>query len=770
MSIGITSGLKAIFAAQIAMQTAGHNIANANVEGYSRQSVLLRTDQAISYAGVGYMGTGVKTAGTIHTVDDLLEKRLRDNNRALGRLGKESSLLGQVEGLFNEPSDNGISDLFSKFFASLNDMSLDPTDSTRRSNVVMSAQVLSDGFNTLGTQLSTLREDIESELETKVDKVNQLTLEIYQITSQISNAASTGQQPNDLIDRRNTLTKELNYLVDAQVQQTGTHFAVLIDGRIVASHGTHVNVEVDRNASGEAYLHLETATSALNVRDGEIQGLLNQHNTNIPTLESKINTLSSQFLYEFNRIHSKGVPPSGAFTFLKSDYKSKDLNVDLDPTNEKLTEAGLPFPPSAGSLFVTVTNQTTGVIEQTEITIDPDDQSLAEIADLLADIDHVGAYADSNGYLNISAEAGYTFDFTPTLNPAPDADKTFGSKSALIVSDAEFPVTMSAGDTLTIAEDGVNLPAITFVGGTYTAAEIASEINSQSGVSVASVVNGKLVIKATSEGSGSTIQALNTVGDPADTLELSTSERTGADLEVAVELGGTYTGTENVNWRFVASGTGTIGVTPNLTVTVYDEDGALVDILDVGQGYSPGDDLEVSDGITVSFSSGNIDETAGDFFEALLIGDSDTSGILASLGLNTFFTGEDASDIAVRDNLIENPSLIAGSLSHAEGDNANVLRMAELEDRALDGLGSVTVIDHFSASVGKLGLDKKWADDMLDIQEILMANLENERASISGVSIDEELLNLEKFQQMLDAAARYLQVVNETLDTLIKLV
>lgn len=770
MSIGITTGLKALFAAQISMQTAGHNIANANVVGYSRQSVLLRTDHAIPYTGLGFIGTGVTSNGIIHTVDEMLEKRIRYQNRSLGRLDRESSILSHVEGLINEPSDNGISSLFSKFFASLNDMSLEPTDTTLRTDVVMSGQVLTDGFNTIATQLNTLRDDLEIELETKISKVNQITMEIAQVTAKISNSFNAATQANDLIDRRNQLTKELNLLIDADVQESGNVYSVLIGGRIVATNNHQVDIDMNRDANGNAYLHLATATSAIDLHDGEIMGLINQHNEAIPALQEKIDTLAGQFLYEFNRIHSKGLPASGPFNFLKSDYQARDLNYDLDPTNEKLTEAGYAFPPSSGSLFVTTRNLATGVVEQTEIIIDPEDQSLAEIADLLDDIPHLGAYADSLGYLNINSEAGYAFDFAPILNHAPDPDNTFGSKAALIVGSAEYPVTMSAGDTLTLVEDGINLPAVTFVGGTFTADQIAAEINSQAGKDVASVVDDKLVIRATSEGSTSTLQIVNTVGTPATSLGLSTALETGADLDVTVELDGTYHGTENTTWQFVASGSGTIGVTPNLTISVYDDSGALVEILDVGEGYAPGDPLSVAHGVTVSFTSGNIDASSGDFFNSLMIADSDTSGILASLGLNTFFSGDSALNISVRDDLIDNPALISSAQSHAEGDNANVLLLAEMEELTLDGLDSRTVVEHFSATVGKLGLDKKWADDMLEVQEILMANLENERASVSGVSVDEEVLNLEKYQQMLEAASRYLQVVNETLDTLIELV
>ena len=79
------------------------------------------------------------------------------------------------------------------------------------------------------------------------------------------------------------------------------------------------------------------------------------------------------------------------------------------------------------------------------------------------------------------------------------------------------------------------------------------------------------------------------------------------------------------------------------------------------------------------------------------------------------------------------------------------------------------MIDYYSGVIGQLGLRKELADDLLDVQQMMMTNLENQRASISGVSIDEELLNLDKFQQMLEAATRFLQINHEVMDTVINL-
>jgi flagellar hook-associated protein 1 FlgK len=770
MSIGNVTGLKALFAAQISLQTAGHNIANASVPGYARQNVLLTTDHPITITGLGFLGTGVRATGITRTVDELLEARLRTTNQGLGRLNKETSLLSQVEDLFSEPSDSGLASLMSKFFTTLNDLTLDPTDPTLRADVTMSGQVLTDGFNTLANKLSDFRQDLETELDGKVTRINQLAMEITELTGKITASTSAKMEANELLDQRTEKIKELSSLVATQVVDQGDgRLSVLIDGRILSTSGVTGEIEMSKDASGALYIHMVDVDEPLRIKDGEVKALLDQQQTVIPELQTRLDKMAKEFAFKFNRIHSVGLPSSGSFSFLKAEVRGHDLNLDGDPTNEVLSEAGLPYPPEAGSLYVTVTDINSGAVQQTIVEYDPDRDSLGSIASKLSAIPHLGAYADSQGRLTLHAAEGYTFDFAPNLDPAPDKAGTFGSRSAMLVASATYPVTLAAGDAFVIAEDGVNLPAVTFAGGSYTASQIAAEINNQTGKNLASVVDGQVVIESTSEGSTSTLQITNTAGSPAATLGLSTALETGADLKVNVALEGQFTGSTNSSWRFEASGSGTIGVTPNLTITVYDDTGTQIGVLDVGAGYSPGDMVELADGVKVSFTSGDVSASSGDFFSVDMIADPDTGGLLASLGLNTFFLGTSASDIKISEDIVETPGLISASLSPKEGDNANAVRLAGLENDPITGLGDNSVVNFYSSLIGKLGLDKQWSDDMYQAQELLMANLENQRASVSGVSIDEELLNLDKFQQMLDAATRYLTVINEVTESIMSL-
>ncbi|RKY27641.1 MAG: flagellar hook-associated protein FlgK [Planctomycetota bacterium] len=145
----------------------------------------------------------------------------------------------------------------------------------------------------------------------------------------------------------------------------------------------------------------------------------------------------------------------------------------------------------------------------------------------------------------------------------------------------------------------------------------------------------------------------------------------------------------------------------------------------------------------------------------------DTSGLLAAMGINTFFTGHDALTIQVNQALHDNPDLIAASLTGAPGDNANVLRMANLRNERVFDNGGATFSDFYQGVVGSMAVQSASARDRAENQELLVTSLLNERERISGVNIDEETINLISHQRAYQAAARFISIIDGLLETLI---
>ena len=239
---------------------------------------------------------------------------------------------------------------------------------------------------------------------------------------------------------------------------------------------------------------------------------------------------------------------------------------------------------------------------------------------------------------------------------------------------------------------------------------------------------------------------------------------------VSPHVGGTYAGASNETYTFRPNMDGTIGTTSGLMIDVYDSTGAKVSSLDVGPGYQPGSPLELAGGLTVSFDLGNVSRTNHDAFVVHAVADSDTSDVLAALGVNALFTGTQASDIGVRSDIVQDPSRLATSSIGPTGDASAVHDFLDTRVQTQLALGGATIEQGFTNLVDDVGSDVSSANSAKDTEQRLMDSLNARRDQVSGVNTDEELVNMMRYQQSYAAAAQYIQVVNQTIQSLLQII
>ena len=128
----------------------------------------------------------------------------------------------------------------------------------------------------------------------------------------------------------------------------------------------------------------------------------------------------------------------------------------------------------------------------------------------------------------------------------------------------------------------------------------------------------------------------------------------------SVSVSGIYTGSENQTFTFTAVGNGSVG-NGTLQLEVRDGAGQLVDTLNIGSGYAAGDTLDFDNGFKIALGAGDVNN--GDSFEVDAFANTDTSGLLSAIGINTFFAGDDASSITLSDNVLDSPGRIATAIS-----------------------------------------------------------------------------------------------------------
>jgi flagellar hook-associated protein 1 len=230
-------------------------------------------------------------------------------------------------------------------------------------------------------------------------------------------------------------------------------------------------------------------------------------------------------------------------------------------------------------------------------------------------------------------------------------------------------------------------------------------------------------------------------------------------------------------------------------VWLYDASGAVVVPggttvnIDKDPGGTTLNGLETAlDGIhanlTASISGGKLTLTASGGYTFAF--SDDTSHVLAALGVNTFFTGTSANDIAVNSTLSSQMSLIAagrvGSTGEiAAGGNSNALAMTSLQDQsvavkswtyergeaATSNTTTGTIDSYLYSFVGSIGIDSQSITRAKEFNASIMTTLNATRDGISAVSIDEEMTNLIKFQHAYSAAAKLISVADEMLKTLL---
>lgn len=776
-SIGLNIGLKALLTAQTALETVGHNISNASTPGYSRQHVDISAAAAINVRGLS-IGGGVSANTILRTADELLQKRLALQHASISQLDQRLTGMSQVESLFGEPGDRGLNNLLQGFYSALSSLSSSPEDLVQRTGAVQSAQSLTGRFNELTSSLTLERKNSASQVTAQVAQVNTLASQISKLNKEIVAFESNGAPANDLRDQRDEALKSLSQLVNISSSEgPDGYVTVLTNGALLVGSTRSYDLSATVASDGAVTIKVASNPLPITVKGGSIGGLVQMSQNFIPDMLARLNKMAHSLIQQVNAAHSTGIPASGPFQTLTGAYSMVDQNGNGDPTDELLASTGLPFDVKSGELYVNLTDRSASTFETTRIPIDAANTTVQDLIDALNSIPHMNASLDSFGRLQLTADDGYGFDFAARINPHPDVHGTLGSGTASLGTQGDEPFHMASGDTLQIAGPAgsftVTLNQSQFADITQaTAEELAAAINDDPSTASSGMravaQDGHLFLQSLTSGSSTSFTlsggtALASLGWSAGTSV------TGKDNDVNVTLSGKYVGDQNQRYTLVPSGDGVIGTTPGLTMDVYDSTGLRITTLDVGAGYQPGTPLTLVGGLSVSFGFGTVSNTNQDRLTVDALARSDTSSALVALGVNSLFGGTDASDIAISQQVAIDPRNLAASQSGASSDNGALQALINARDTQVDALGSVSVGEYYGDIVGGVGFEIDSTQNARDVEQVLLDSLQSRRDQTSGVSTDEELVNMIQYQQSFSAAARFITVVNSTSDEVLRL-
>lgn len=289
MSSILNIGVLALNANQSALQTVSNNIANVNTPGYSRQQVVLQNIQG-QYTGSGYFGKGVDVLTVTRSYNDFLNRQAASAHAIATGDVTRLDKLNQLENYFKGGS-NGLGAAVSDTLNAFSDIVSAPTDLTARSVALTRADEMATRFNQMNLQLEQLRIGTIEELKTAARAINDLAGQIARANQDISRAQGNGQSPNDLLDQRDQLIRNLNkYIQTTSIPADDGSIGIFIGGSQALVLGTTVSPvsivsdEFSDLSKSKLAITIAGATRTLDenvLGGGEVGGMLRFQNNDL---------------------------------------------------------------------------------------------------------------------------------------------------------------------------------------------------------------------------------------------------------------------------------------------------------------------------------------------------------------------------------------------------------------------------------------------------------------------------------------------------------
>jgi flagellar hook-associated protein 1 FlgK len=724
MAWGVNSvlnmGVGALFASQAAISTTGNNISNVNTPGYSRRAVLLEEQAGLDFYP-GRVGEGVSAKEIIRYFDKFIESNYLNKLGTSSRYTAEYNQLRYVENLFNEANVDGTATALSEFFDAWNKLVQTPAGATSREALLGKATVLTDGINNTDQALRDLENQTNSMIREDVERADLLMREIAELNREINASYLAGRDnPNDLMDARDAKVRALGAILDVKVDDGGPG---------------HYNVSM---ANGYTLVQ-DTVPFSLEFRGMQSENNLTAASPYRTNPQSTVHFNGSdnyEYTVEIVDNGSGGggtvgadakfrVSIDGGRTWLK-DESGNDRIFNAQPEADAVRAGGLDiwFDPgsfNAGDRFIISPKPDVYWIEPTSAPINISTQIYKD-------------GSDNSLRLTGGTLAG-NLEFRD-YKLAEYRDRLDAFARGII------------WEVNRIHSQGAGLEPMTYAQGTSVVGNTGAALGSPEARFAWS----------------DKLQAGNLTFTVYGPDGKALTDYSG--LNVLAQAGGNFDpATHSLEDAVAAINSSTIHIKDELTGEISKTVNPFVAQIVNGK-------LEIR--MNTGTGAGQLDPGCSFAVTA------DTTGLAAALGINTFFTGDNADTFAVRDELFTDINLInAGRLNGAgeinKGDNITALEIAGLATKQVslgmypDRPTTQTLADYYGAVVTRVGSDTMSTKFVSASETAMATDLYNRQEEISGVNLDEEMSNLIRFQASYKAAAKLITTADEMLQTLLSL-
>lgn len=806
ISSAIQSAITGINTNKEQIEVISNNIANVNTEGYVKRSVQQKSQSTLG------VGQGVIIEDIRRDVDVFLVERIANQQTALGESEVLAEYYQRIQLLYGQPNqNNSLNNYVDDFFESLNSLSTNPELPSLRTDVVDQGVALTEYISGLADNLYDLQLSADTEFNNVIENINNDIAEIYNLNQNIAESLNNDLTPNDLLEERELLIKDLAKKININVYQgedladitimTSRGIALLDENQYELQYNnavgpqtfiddtglSNVTVVALRDDGTQIGQSIELVSAGVNsginniIDNGEFRAYTDLRDNLIPDLIDQLDLLSTQIADSVNEVHNKGsgYPALNSITgtTLISADESRDLSGEVRIGLVDSVGKPIDSPYTSEDAF-----------GMRPLTID------------LAALDS-GNGPGTPTMQSIINEINYYYG-------APQPQVSIGNISDVKLVTTQGDITTAGSVTFDLELDSLSA---------YDSGIVINNFTVVDGAAVAQTV--------VSPGALPTTEFTHNAGERSRTGSNTNFEFTGTGtlpytvtLEIQVDDGlrnadSIQTGTISfvVDEAFAGQDLQNIRHNPSPTVLGDAEytapsgnDALLVaEIVDTnGNVVSGASDEGVLRLRAVDSSYGIVIDELDSQDNGLSTDTSITAtnqGFSSYFGLNDFFVTNDtvansAYNMQVRSDIIANPSVIStssytqaadlgidGTVNYTYeisiGNNEVISQLSDVKDQlysfsATGGLSASTVtLSTYSTSIiSFVGSETLKAERSLQQEDLVAGLLDDEFSSKSGVNLDEELANTVIYQNSYTAAARIITVADEMLETLLNAV
>ena len=706
-------GRRAIHVQQKGAHVSGQNIANANTEGYTRQIQHMKALVPAAVPGVETPpGYGVEVSDIERIRSEFYDNQIISAITNRSYWARLSETLGSIETIFLEPGDMGINTALSDFFDAWQEVSVNPESYAVRISLREQAETLINVVGGIYDRLDDLKFDLEKEISATVNDVNGLAREIAELNKSIMFMQAIGKKSNEMLDERDKRLQELSEIINIRtIKKDNGGVEVLAGGRILVQDDRYFKLHTegitDEDKLQDQIFIYNEMDSMLNIAGGKLKGLLQSYNNEVFAYQRAVDELVFTLVLEVNTLHREGSGLEG----------SVGVNF-FEPWEDVMP----------------------GEIDIAKLSLELGAAKDENITGL-----NMGKWSDYNKLLSgvYTISTAFVPDDPPYLaNGEVAATYSLNSESLVQEAIVDDDTTLNSSILFEVTRVGDDHVYVN-----YYLYHTDKEGNTSFGKGVKKLYTG---------GENNTLEysSRNELGDVLETLTL--------DLNLA------DTGNFSAGDKFVVN-VAAAGAVDEHTYSLS-HNGDEVHKLVLNE--------DTLNGQTNEMKFFQLDQNSGEHRDVIwyvtideLMDEPEAAsfsvGPYQPQNINDYLhravkkfrlSSEVRSDLA---------HIAAAESKGALGDGANALSIARLRDSKVMQGDKATFHDYFRGMIAELGVAGREAERMTLAMGAVEVRMREHQESVSGVSLDDEMLNLIQFQHSYNAAAKFLSTIDEMLEVLI---